>query len=110
MFWQIFTYKLQADRLCHTSNLATAVSIAHFNCPSITSYTNGKRRSVGNTSFVSCFVLPVAWLRPVLILAGFAPGRQDWEQGLEMLNTAQTRDRQASLRLGLILKSFGRSS
>ena len=24
--------------------------------------------------------------------------RQDWEQGLEMLNTAQTRDRQASLR------------
>lgn len=36
MVLQNFTHELQADRLCHTSNSATAVGIAHFNCPSIT--------------------------------------------------------------------------
>ena len=61
MVLQNFTHEIQADRLCHTSNSATAVGIAHFNCPSITSYTKGKRKSAGKTCLsFHVFVLPVA--------------------------------------------------
>ena len=56
----------------------------------------------------------VLWCMVLVMLFGRPPPRkrEDWEQGLEMLNTAQTRDRQASLRrsqfegFGAVLELF----